>query len=213
MQSLTVASIGAAPIASLGLAALALIITLLRWWWEEIHVPKLSLSYGEEHESQNVIEVQKPPHAPEAEWVKWYRLSVTNGDRRRTAQQAQVLVFREATEKTLGLDARPLLWSGAYVSSDEEDRTRELSTNVPPGVTRHVDLIRVIKRKGESACAEIAIAPRPSGGGHLLRPGETATLDVWATAVDAPSTGYQTVVHFNDGELSITTPLSKLARG
>jgi hypothetical protein len=189
--------------ASFVVAGVALVITLTRWYVDEYRRPRLSLEFApEEDRHQDVVPLEKPAFDPSLRKIIWYRVRVSNSQRSRTAQDAQLLVRTiSARDGRLGLDMRPLPWSGAYLT--EESRERALSINLPPGVARHVDLVVWHMAEDGSTNAEIAVRPPPTAHGHMLIDSERVDLELWATAADAKSVRYLCSIEFKDGSITI----------
>lgn len=173
-----------------------------RRWWRS---PLLTIQYqdkqGEPHWDHVLLGSES----------FFLRLRVSNAAGCDAAADVQVIVSGFRSD-LLGLDERPLEWSG-------QRRKRPVtSTAIPPGVSRHVDLLQIkpvaktiskpdpkstAKQTPDSdlqSVAHVCVYPPPWGGAHMFRPGDH-DIRLTVTASNADATRYSMTVRFK-GELS-----------
>ena len=114
------------------------------------------------------------------------RLRVGNKAGKDTADDVVVLVTELGPDSPVHL---PLTWSGTSPPLTV--------SSIHPGSERHVDLLHVDLPAGD---AELDVDPKPTGGQHLLEPGEyEVSIDIRARNADAQ----RYVIHLSwDGEAS-----------
>jgi hypothetical protein len=171
----------------------------IAWWGvyrERRFRPLLSLDFDPE---------LRPPDFMAGMWSgsgkfesHWVRLRVENKSGRRSADDVEVLVIGlEPTSSGASvrtLDVVPLRWSSTQDSSGRA-ATR---ITIPPGLSRHVDLIaidglrRIEDDEGSNGRPVVAIQvePTPSDDRHLL-PGGRYTLHLAVAARDTDAAYFQ----------------------
>lgn len=121
------------------------------------------------------------------------RLRVSNGRFLLTAEDVEVLVidFRPiATD--LALDARPLVWTS--LSPKKTDPVTKVT--LPPGVTRHVDLVRLFRETG-TVQAELMVHPDPLSKIHRLTRAVRVDIQLAVVARNAGARFFSTQFSFD----------------
>jgi hypothetical protein len=166
-------------------------------WRERLRRPKLSLQYsGPDTGDAAVITVGR------MRWTSAYvRLRVTAPKRRAAAEGVEVMVVdaREIKPRSgfprsdgAAIEGQLLAWSNS-------DPTNTRLT-IPPGIHRHIDLIRVDKVDTASggAAAYVQVSPVPSDGRHGVKSGKFE-LELAVGALNANARRYRVEVSY-DGE-------------
>lgn len=173
-----------------------------RWW----RAPLLSVDYADK---------QGEPywdHVRLGDQSFFLRLRVSNAPGCDAAEDVQVIVAAFRSE-LLGLDQRALEWSG------QRPRKKKpvTSLHVPPGLSRHIDLIQIRPSKAGTHTvlgstspsnvmpqspyeAHLCVHPTPWGGAHTVRPGDP-DIRIVVTASNADAISYSMTLRYN-GELS-----------
>lgn len=173
-----------------------------RRWWRS---PLLTLAY------QNKQGEPYWDHVLLGGTSFFLRLRVSNAPGCDSAENVQVIVSAFRSD-VLGLDERPLEWSGQH-------RTKKravTSIDIPPGLSRHVDLLQVkptpdlpapatAMPSGDSGpaattaktVAHLCVYPPPWGGAHIVHPGDP-DIKVILTASNANAVRYSMTLRFND---------------
>ncbi|WP_210492868.1 hypothetical protein [Patulibacter sp. SYSU D01012] len=129
----------------------------------------------------------------------WLRLRVYNAPGRDTAENVQVLVTSYRASNRLGLDPRPLVWSGLAerdVKADEVSKPPITAIDLPSDVYRHVDLIRIDGATDE-VTGRLCVYPRPRAKADDLSDRAVhVTFAVTAKNIDALH--YEATIEFDN---------------
>jgi hypothetical protein len=135
---------------------------------------------------------------PTDDRVHWVRLRVSNAKRRRSAEKVEVFLLRCQRLDQQGpqtpVNERPLSWSGVR---EPDDVTRITRTIIPPGVTRHVDLLSIQKEDGEPR-ASLRVVPVPREGRHKFSDGEFE-IELVLAAQDVDAKRYKGLIAYDGG--------------
>lgn len=155
--------------AAFGTVAAVVIAVQRDWSLEKKRRPRLALSFDpvDRHGSLDLVTV-----GPANDLVHWVRPRVSNARGCRSAENVEVFLLRcERRDKTMPqapVNERPLSWSGVR---EPDGKTRITRTVIPPGVTRHIDLVSVQRENGE-AKASLRVVPVPREDRHKLSEGK-----------------------------------------
>jgi hypothetical protein len=183
---------------------LALFTPPVRHWWRS---PMLTLEYDATRDAPHWDRVKINDE------VFFLRLRVRNARGCNAAEDVQVLVAAYHADD-LGLEGRALEWSGQH----ERGGTPVTTLRVPPGLQRHVDLLKIGPRKhqGEQATgdstlppdavqspidARLCVYPEPWGGGHRVPARGDHNVEIVISAANADSISYEMTIS-HDGGLS-----------
>jgi hypothetical protein len=161
-----------------------LLVALYRDWFLEWRGrPRLQIAFDPAGRRENLDLVTVGP--PDG-LVHWVRLRVSNATGCRSADNVEVFLLRcerrEETRTQTPLNERPLSWSGIRES---DGKTRITKTVIPPGVTRHVDLISIEREEGKPT-ASLRAVPTPRDERHKFSQGDyDVELILSAQNVDA----------------------------
>jgi len=159
----------ASLLAAFGTVAAVLIAVHRDWWVEKRRRPKLTISFDPANRVENLDLVTV---GPAHDLVHWIRPRVSNARGCRSAEKVEVFLLRceqrRPKHARTPVNERPLSWSGVR---EPDDVTRITRTVIPPGVTRHIDLLSIQKEKGE-AKATLRVVPVPREERHKFRRGE-----------------------------------------
>jgi hypothetical protein len=195
----------------------AVVVALGIAWWagvrERRQRPALSLEFDPELRPPDFMAGMRSDEGRiESHWV---RLRVENRSGRRSADDVEVLFVRlEGKEQPQGvrtLDVVPLGWSS---TQDEGGRALTRIT-IPPGLSRHVDLLAI---EGSELGSEIAtrpvaaiqVSPVPTDDRHLL-PGGSYTFHLAVAARDTDAAYFKLDVEVPSERLSEATIRENLA--
>jgi hypothetical protein len=131
-------------------------------------------------------------------------MRVSNEEGRRSAEDVEVFLLRcerlDERQEISPLNERPFWWSG--VRNADADETRIVTTRIPPGVVRHLDLCFIV-RKEERAAVSLCTMPQPIDGRNTLQPGVYA-IELILAARDVDARRYKASIRFDgtwsDGE-------------
>lgn len=183
---------------------LALFAPPIRNWWRS---PMLSLEYDAKRNGPHWDRININDEA------FFLRLRVRNARGCDAAEDVQVLVAAYHGGN-LGLEGRPLEWSGQR----ERGGTPVTTLRVPPGLQRHVDLLKVTPRQSlegqaddddtaqAGGCsltsdARLCVHPKPWGAGHRVPVTGDHDVVLTVTAANANAISYKTTLS-HDGALS-----------
>jgi hypothetical protein len=179
--------IAASSVLAAGGTVAAVLIAVDRdWIREKKRRPKLEMSFEPVDRLQNLDMVTV---GPEHDLVHWIRPRVSNANGCRSAEKVEVFLLRceqrHPRRARAPVNERPLSWSGVRES---DGVTRITRTVIPPGVTRHIDLISIQREKGD-AKASLRVVPVPREERHKFRRGEF-DIELVLAAQDVDATRY-----------------------
>lgn len=195
-----------------GLSALAIALSALALSKDYWLRPRLSL----EHQPLDDARRNRPSDPDRLDTVDlgdecFVRLRVTNSTLVNSAEDTEVLVvgFRPAT-RGLALDARPLIWTS--LSAKRLEPVTRATT--PPGITRHVDLLRVF-RTDTGIEGELLVHPPPKSNIHRLCKPMTIAIELAVVARDTNARFFGGFLRFDPAHgplLSDCVSLTRLRR-
>lgn len=174
---------------------LTVVIALCRDFFYERWVrPKLKIGFDPVERRSNLDLVTVGPIDDRVHWV---RLRVSNAGRR-SAEKVEVFLLRCERRDGAGtqtpVNERPLSWSGVR---EPDDVTRITRTIIPPGVTRHIDLLSIQKEDGE-AKASLRVVPVPREDRHKFLRGEFQ-IELVLAAQDVNARLYKGSIAYDGG--------------
>jgi hypothetical protein len=181
---------------TLGAIVVALYIGV---WRERRHRPKLSLAYHGP-EGGDAVVVRKVRDGPLAVDVAYVRLRVVAKKRRAAADDAEVMVLRvtelapregyQPQTDNVTIEGQLLGWSNVVPTT-----TR---LTIPPGVHRHLDLVRVDKSAPDIAAAQITVAAVPVDRRNAVKSG-SFEIELAVTARNMDARRYRVVIDYDGG--------------
>jgi hypothetical protein len=157
--------------------------------------PKLEICFDPAERRRNLDLVTV---GPSDDLVHWVRLRVSNAKGRRSAEKVEVFLLRcerrDAAGTQTPVNERPLSWSGVR---EPDDVTRITRTIIPPGVTRHIDLLSIQKEDGE-AKASLRVVPVPREDRHKFTRGEFH-IELVLAAQDVNARRYKGSIAYDGG--------------
>lgn len=182
-------------VAPFSAAAAALFIALRTESRERRRQPRLQLLFDPESDD---FEVAVGPEGSRSHWV---RLRVANQRGRRTAEDVEIIVVDVRPRRHGSLNGFTLLWSNLPESLPSTPLPLASRQTIPPGVARHVDLLRAPPPRlgfvtGEPDLLWLQAQPVREDDRHAVL-GGTTHVRLAVAARDADASYYDVTIEFD----------------